>query len=247
MDEVSGILARPDGQDLAWRRIPGEGPTVLWLGGFNSDMTGTKAEALKTWAQATGRPFLRFDYFGHGESRGAFQAGTISRWREDALAVLDTLTRGEVLLVGSSMGAWLACLLALVRADRVKALVLLAPAIDFTDKLLAPSLPQSARDDLAQTGVWMRPSEFGAPYPITRTLLEDGAQWSLLPGPIPIRVPVRIIQGQSDADVPWTHAMALAAALPGPDLVTTLIRDGDHRLSRPQDLSRLIAAVEAVI
>ena len=243
MRETVGKLARPDGAKLAWRRVKGAGPTVVWLGGFRSDMAGTKAQALADWARASGRAYLRFDYFGHGESDGDFAHGTITRWREDALAVLDELIVGDVVLVGSSMGGWITCLAAAVRPERVKAMVLIAPAPDFTEKLMAPEIPPEGRAALRDVGVWLRPSEYGDPYPITRALLEDGARWSILPGPVPIEAPVRILQGGDDPDVPWRHALELAQAINGDDVVFTLVKDGDHRLSRPQDIERLIVAV----
>jgi hypothetical protein len=246
MGEHTGNLGRPDGERIAWRRVEGRGPTVVWLGGFRSDMAGTKAQALADWAQASGRAYLRFDYLGHGGSSGDFQAkGTITRWREDALAVIDELTAGPVVLVGSSMGGWLACLAAMARPDRVGAMVLVAPAPDFTEKLMAPEIPPQGRAALAADGVWLRPSDYGDPYPITAALLEDGARWSILGAePVPIAVPVRILQGGADPDVPWRHALELAQAIKGEDVVFTLVRDGDHRLSRPQDIARLIAALE---
>jgi pimeloyl-ACP methyl ester carboxylesterase len=246
MRERSGKLDRPDGERLAWRRVDGRGPTVVWLGGFRSDMTGTKAEALADWAEASERAYLRFDYLGHGASSGDFQAkGTITRWREDALAVLDELVEGPAVLVGSSMGGWLACLVAMARPERVQAMVLVAPAPDFTEKLMAPEIPPKGRAALAADGVWLRPSDYGDPYPITATLLEDGARWSILGAePVPISVPVRILQGGADRDVPWRHALELAQAIKGEDVVFSLIKDGDHRLSRPQDIARLLAAVE---
>jgi hypothetical protein len=248
MVERSGKLDRPDGERLAWRRVDGRGPTVVWLGGFRSDMTGTKAQALADWATASGRAYLRFDYLGHGESSGDFRAkGTITRWREDALAVLDELIDGPVVLVGSSMGGWIACLAAMARPERVAAIMLVAPAPDFTEKLMAPEIPPDGRAALAADGVWMRPSDYGDPYPITRALLEDGARWSILGAePVPIGVPVRILQGGADPDVPWRHALELAQAIKGDDVVFSLIKDGDHRLSRPQDIERLIAAVAEV-
>jgi pimeloyl-ACP methyl ester carboxylesterase len=247
MNDIHGFLDRPDGARLAWRMVEGAGPTVVWLGGFKSDMSGTKAQALADWAEAAGRAYVRFDYFGHGESSGDFAEGTISRWRDDALAVLNELTAGDVLLVGSSMGGWIACLAATAARKRVKAMVLIAPAPDFTEKLMAPEIPPRGRAALAADGVWLRPSEYGDPYPITRELLEDGARWSILGGePIPVEVPVRILQGGEDPDVPWRHALELAQSLKGADVVFTLIKDGDHRLSRPQDIARIIAAVEEV-
>ncbi|HEY3694864.1 alpha/beta hydrolase [Phenylobacterium sp.] len=247
MGETSGFLGRPGGERLAWRRVAGAGPAAVWLGGFRSDMAGTKAQALADRALARGRAYLRFDYFGHGESSGDFRQGTVTRWREDALAAIDELTDGgDLVLVGSSMGGWLASLVALARPDRIRALVLIAPAADFTARLIEPGLDAAARAALAADGVWLRPSGYGDPDPITRSLLEDGARWSILPGPVPIEVPVRILQGGQDPDVPWPHALELAQAIKGSDVVFSLIKDGDHRLSRPQDIARLIGAVEEV-
>jgi pimeloyl-ACP methyl ester carboxylesterase len=249
MTETSGRLTRPDGEALAWRRIPGRGPTVLWLGGFRSDMAGTKAQALAEWAERTGRAFLRFDYFGHGESSGDFvQGGCITRWREDALAVIDDLTEGPLVLVGSSMGGWISLLAAAVRPERIAAQVLVAPAPDFTEALMKPAFTPEALRALEDDGVWMEPSDYDpAGYPITRLLIEDGARWSVLPGPLGFEGPVRILQGACDESVPWTHAHELMDALESADVVFTLVKDGDHRLSRPQDLARLIAAVEEVV
>ena len=244
MTDSPQFLARPDGNRIAYRQVAGEGPTVLWLGGFHSDMTGTKAQVLADQAEATGAAYLRFDYFGHGESDGDFADGTITRWREDALAVIDELTEGPLVLVGSSMGGWIACLAAMVRPERVKAMVLIAPAPDFTAKLMEPDLSDEARAAIAKDGFWIRPSEYDdGGYAITRELLEDGARWSILQGDVPIDVPVRVLQGGADPDVPWTHALELANSLKSDDVVFILIKDGDHRLSRPRDLERLVAAV----
>jgi pimeloyl-ACP methyl ester carboxylesterase len=242
MNETSGFLDRGDGQQLAYRALAGEGPTVVWLGGFNSDMTGTKAQALAEWAAGRGQAYLRFDYYGHGASSGDFAKGTITRWREDALAVIDALIEGPLILVGSSMGGWIACLAALARPQRVAGMVLIAPAPDFTERLMKPHLPPHVLAEIEAKGVWLQPSGYGDPMPISRVLLEDGARWSILPGPVGIVAPVRILQGGADPDVPWRHALALAEALEAEDLVFSLIKDGDHRLSRPQDLERLLAA-----
>jgi pimeloyl-ACP methyl ester carboxylesterase len=242
MAETEGMLEH-DGAALAWRRVEGAGPTLVWLGGFKSDMTGTKAQALADWAEACGRAYVRFDYFGHGASGGDFAEGTVTRWRGDALAVIDQLTEGPLVLVGSSMGGWLACLAALARAERIAGLVLVAPAADFTERLIWAELEPQARAAIERDGVWARPSAYGDPYPITKGLIEDGRRWMILPGPVGVRAPVRILQGGADPDVPWRHALDLALALEAEDLVFTLIRDGDHRLSRPQDIDRLIAAV----
>lgn len=252
MNETDGFLPRPpigesDGERLAWRKVAGAGPTVVWLGGFRSDMTGTKAQALAEWAAGAGRAFVRFDYLGHGASSGDFQHGTITRWREDALAVIDELTDGPLVLVGSSMGGWISCLVALARPERVAAMALVAPAPDFTEKLMGPNLPEDARAALLTDGVWLQPSAYGEPTPITRELLEDGDRWSILPGPVPIEVPVRILQGAEDPDVPWRHALVLARALKSDDVVFSLIKDGDHRLSRPRDIARLVATVAELV
>jgi len=243
MSETSGFLRRPGGERLAWRRVTGAGPTVVWLSGYRSDMAGTKAEAIAAWAEARGHGYLRFDYFGHGASSGDFLQGSITRWREDALAVIDELTEAPLVLVGSSMGGWLACLAAMARPQRLHAMVLIAPAPDFTAKLMPATIPPEGMAAIREAGVWLQPSEYGEPNPITRLLLEDGARWSILDAEAPITVPVRILQGGADPDVPWRHALELAQALKSEDVVFTLIKDGDHRLSRPQDLARIVAAV----
>ena len=245
MSETAGFLDRGDGERVAWRRVDGAGPTVVWLGGFMSDMAGTKAQALADRALANGRAFLRFDYLGHGESSGEFRKGTISRWREDALEAIRELTDGPLILVGSSMGGWISCLVAAVIPERLHALVLIAPAADFTEKLMKPGFPPEAFEAIQKDGEWIRPSLYDeGGYPITAELLEDGARWSILPGPVPVEVPVRILQGREDPDVPWLHALELANAIKGEDVVFTLIKDGDHRLSRPQDIERLLRSVE---
>ena len=228
---------------LAFRRIAGAGPTVVWMGGYRSDMTGTKAQALADWASARGRGGLRFDFTAHGASAGDFDRdGTVTRWREDALAVLDGLVDGPAVLVGSSMGGWIATLAALARPERVAGLVLVAPAPDFTSALVEPAMTDADRAALAREGAFEAPD--GSRY--SRALIEDGARWTLLPGPLEVRAPVRILQGGRDEAVPWRHALAFAETFAGDDVVFTLVRVGDHRLSRPQDLARLVAAVEEV-
>lgn len=245
--EKTQFLTSPDGAAIAYRCLSGAGPTVVWLGGFRSDMTGTKAQALADACASAGRGFLRFDYFGHGESDGDFARGTISRWRADALAVIDALTSGPLILVGSSMGGWIATLAALARPDRLHALVLIAPAHDFTERLMRPGLPPEALAALASNGRWTRPSAYGdGDYVITQGLLDDGAGWNVLDAPIVLGAPVRILQGMDDPDVPWTHALAVTQAFTGPDLRLTLIKDGDHRLSRPQDIALLLETVLAL-
>jgi pimeloyl-ACP methyl ester carboxylesterase len=245
MAEKVGRLDRIDGEYLAWRRIEGAGPTLIWLGGFRSDMSGTKAQALSGWAQASERDFLMFDYFAHGQSTGDFRDATITRWREDVLAVIDEMTTGPVVLVGSSMGGWLACLAALARPQRVAGMVLIAPAADFTHRLMLPNLSPEAKEALLSDGIYMQPSDYGEPpYPLTATLLADGVQWSIMPGPIEIYCPVRVLQGGLDPDVPWAHAMAMTNALKSSDVRFNLIKDGDHRLSRLDDIEQLLTLTE---
>ena len=248
MSSPAEFLDCPDGRRIAFRQEAGRGPWVLWLGGFASDMTGTKAQTLADWAAETGRRFIRFDYSGHGASSGDFRDGTIGAWRQDALEVLDRLVEGPAVLVGSSMGGWLACLLALARPERIAGLVLIAPAADFTERLIEPALTAEQRRRIERDGVWERSSAYEpAGIPITRGLLEEGRAWSILAGPVAIEAPVRVLQGGRDEDVPWTHAMALFEALRTTDAVFSLIRDGDHRLSRPQDLARIVAAVSELV
>jgi len=234
------------GAQIAYRRTTGDPARtgVVWLGGFHSDMKGEKATVLHAACAEAGRSFMRFDYFGHGESSGAFADGTIGRWRSDALAVVDRLTEGPLVLVGSSMGGWMALLAALARPERVKALVLLAPAPDFTDKLMWASFDDNQRREIMEQGFWTRPSDYDpAGYPITRDLIVEGREWNVLDGEIAIDVPVRILQGGLDPDVPWTHSLDLADKLRSKDVVWSLIKDGDHRLSRPQDMARRVATV----
>jgi pimeloyl-ACP methyl ester carboxylesterase len=237
----------PEGRRLAFRRTPATGGvTFVWLCGFKSDMTGGKAVALEAWARGAGFGSLLFDYSGHGQSGSAFEEGTISAWREDALAVIDAQTDGPLVLVGSSMGGWMALLAALARPERVKGLVLIAPAPDFTEKLMWPEFTPEEQAEIMQEGFTLRPSAYGAPYPITRALIEDGRQWSILDKDIPFSGPVRILQGMQDPDVPWGHALALTQALTAEDLVLHLIKDGDHRLSREEDIARLLAVCREV-
>jgi pimeloyl-ACP methyl ester carboxylesterase len=243
----------PAQRRIAVRARPGSGPGLFWLGGFHSDMTGTKAVALDQWAAARGRACVRFDYSGHGASSGAFADGTISRWLDDSLAVFDRVSTGPQVVIGSSMGGWMALLLAreLLRrggdaAARLAGLVLIAPAPDFTEALMWNGFSPEIRHQIETEGVWMRPSDYGEPYPITRALIEDGRNHLLLGGPITTGCPVRILQGKQDPDVPWQHAFTLAERLPCEDVVLTMIQDGDHRLSRPQDIARMLAAVEEV-
>ena len=242
-----------DGTRIACRRIAGGTPGVVWLGGYRSDMLGSKAETLSEWAQRTGRAFLRHDYSGHGESGGAFADGTISKWLHESLAVFRRFTGGPQVLVGSSMGAWIA--LRLVQelrkageGGRIAGMVLLAPAPDFTAELIEPALTRRQNRDLAEKGYFEEKSEYSPePNVYTRALIEDGRANRVMTGPIDTHCPVHILQGMADPDVPHEHALKLVSLLPADDMTLSLIPDGDHRLSRPQDLELLIRAVEAVI
>lgn len=232
---------------LAYEAVPGAGPGVVWLGGFRSDMTGTKAGHLAGWAKAHGRAFLRFDYSGHGASAGAFDDGCISAWAADALFMLDGLTEGPQVLVGSSMGGWIATLLALARPARIAGLVYVAPAPDFTEELMWNGFSDEQRAQIVSEGRIEIPSDY-APEPdiVTRRLIEDGRANLVFHRASAITCPVRILQGMNDPDVPYAHALKLARSLGSRDLVLTLTRDGDHRLSTPADLDRLVAAVASL-
>jgi pimeloyl-ACP methyl ester carboxylesterase len=247
------------GQASAARRIAvraragaGGAPALFWLGGFNSDMKGTKALALDAWAAEHGRACVRFDYSGHGESRGALTDGTIGRWLEESVAVFKQFCTGPQVVIGSSMGGWMALLLAREIARRgasrasLAGLVLIAPAPDFTEALMWNGFSPEIRREIETKGVWLRPSQYGEPYPITRALIEEGRNHLLLGSAIDVGCPVRILQGAQDPDVPWQHAFALAHRLPSDDVVLTMIQDGDHRLSRPQDIARIIASVAEI-
>src|SRR6266436_2377647 len=237
---------------IAVRSRDGRAPGLFWLGGFNSDMRGTKALALDAWAAEQGRACVRFDYSGHGESGGAFIDGTIGRWLEESVAVFEQFCRGPQVVIGSSMGGWMALLLAREIARRgpsgasLAGLVLIAPAPDFTEALMWNGFSPEIRREIETSGVWLRPSHYGEPYPITRALIEEGRNHLLLGSAIDVGCPVRILQGAQDPDVPWRHAFALAHRLPSDDVVLTMIQDGDHRLSRPQDIARIIAAVTEI-
>jgi pimeloyl-ACP methyl ester carboxylesterase len=237
-------------RSIAVRRRDGAAPGLFWLGGFKSDMKGTKAAALDQWAQDNGRAMIRFDYSGHGESGGAFADGTIGRWLEESLAVFDAECRGPQVVIGSSMGGWLALLLSAALAKRapgaagLSGMVLIAPAVDFTEELMWKRFPPEIKREIEDKGAWTRPSDYSEePYLITRGLIEDGRNHLLLGNMIEIGCPVRILQGVQDPDVPWQHAVDLTARFARDDVVLTLVKDGDHRLSRPEDIDRLIAAV----
>jgi pimeloyl-ACP methyl ester carboxylesterase len=226
------------------------GPGLFWLGGFKSDMKGTKAVALDDWAGREGRACVRFDYSGHGESGGEFTDGTIGRWLTESVAVYRQFAKDPQVVIGSSMGGWLALLLS--RALRkqkgavpIAGMVLFAPAVDFTEELMWKQFSDAIKREIEEKGAWMRPSQYSEePYPITRRLIEEGREHLVLGGLIETGCPVHILQGVQDPDVPWRHAQELVARFARDDVVLTLIKDGDHRLSRQEDIERLIAAVK---
>jgi pimeloyl-ACP methyl ester carboxylesterase len=236
---------------IAVRQRAGRSPGLVWLGGFNSDMKGTKAQALDEWAKQQVRACIRFDYSGHGESGGKFSDGTIGRWLEESCAVFSTCCEGPTIAIGSSMGGWISLLLARdLRAGRLRTkaeltgLVLIAPAVDFTEALMWQRFPPEIRKQIEETGSWRRPSQYSdEAYLITRQLIEDGRKHLLLGALIETGCPVRILQGVKDEDVPWEHAVSLVSRIARDDVVLTLVKDGDHRLSRPEDIERLLAAV----
>jgi pimeloyl-ACP methyl ester carboxylesterase len=243
----NGRLDRGDGVELAWQKLDGRGPTVVFLPGFRSDMTGDKATALATFCARHGYAMLRFDYSGHGISGGRFEDGTIGVWTGDALAAIDRLTEGPLVLVGSSMGGWIALLCALARRDRAAALVGIAAAPDFTEALMVQALGFTQRARLMREGVVHLPSQYGSPAPITRALIEDGRNHLLMSAPIALDCPVRLLHGQADPDVPWEMALRIADRVTSPDVLVTVVKDGDHRLSRPQDLALLCRTVGALL
>jgi pimeloyl-ACP methyl ester carboxylesterase len=240
-------LRRADGETIAYLQRDGKQPSVVWLGGFKSDMRGNKADAIDAWAEAQSRAFLRFDYYGHGESSGDFRNGTIGRWRDDALAVIDEVTDGPLVLAASSMGAWIALLAGRARPDRIRAMLLLAPAADFTEALMWARMTPDIRRQILKEGEWLRPSAYDdGPYPITRGLIEDGRAHLVLHAPIALACPVHIVHGMKDPDVPWEHALTLMDRLSG-DPRLTLVKNGDHRLSKPGDLRLICDTLETLV
>lgn len=241
-------LQMPQGRKLAYFHTSGKNPGVVFLGGFRSDMTGGKAVALEHWCCQNGHAFLRFDYSGHGRSSGRFEEGTIGDWLEDATAAFDDLTSGEQILVGSSLGAWVALLLARSRSSLIKAVVTIACAADFTERLLWKDMDVEMRERLMTDGMVFVPSDYDdQPYPITRNLIEEGRDHLLLDGPIALDCPVSLLHGLSDNDVPWQISLDVAERLTSDDVELTLIKQGDHRMSTPEDLQRLCATVAARI
>ncbi len=245
-EEREGWLETEDGRRVAWRRLAGAGPEIVFLCGLRSDSTGTKATRLATFCAARGWAFTRFDYSGHGASSGRFEDGTIGAWHADTLAVLDRLVEGPFLLVGSSMGGWQALLAARARPERTVGLVLVAPAPDFPRRLILPALDARQRAALEGAGVVELPSEYGEPLPITRRLLEESVAHELLDRDLPIGCPIHILHGRADREVPLALSLALIERLVHAPVTLEVVEDGDHRLSRESDLVRLLAAVERV-
>jgi len=240
------ILARPDGTAIAYHLTPGKSPGVIFCGGFMSDMTGTKATALEAHCRSVGRAYTRFDYRGHGRSSGAFADGTIGLWADDAVAVLDLSAPEPQILVGSSMGGWIMLLAARARPERVAGLVGIAPAPDFVLRMWE-EFPEAVKRELDATGVYRRPSQYSEePYTITKALIEDGRRHLVMQDKVPFRGPVRLLHGMLDPDVPWQLSLDLATALESDDVSVTLVKDGDHRLSEPDDIARLLDTVETL-
>ncbi|WP_295707355.1 alpha/beta hydrolase [uncultured Brevundimonas sp.] len=238
-------LIRPDGETLAFRSALGNGPTVVWIGGFRSDMEGAKALALDAAARERGWNFVRYDHFAHGASSGDWRRATVGRWREDAIALIDSL-EGPVIPVGSSMGGWVALLLALARPDRLHGLVLINPAQDFTERLMWPGLADHERQAILRDGETTVTEEGVGAYVLTRAMFEEAKRWMLLDGPIDITAPIHVLQGRADDVVPWRHQIELIERLRGGGVRLDLVEGGDHRLSTAADLERLVAAVEGM-
>lgn len=242
------ILSFPNTHPLAYRYRPGVGPGIIFLGGFKSDMSGTKATHLETYAANRGRSFLALDYSGHGLSGGSFEEGSIGQWGKDALTVIESVTEGPQILVGSSMGGWIMLLVALTIPDRIAGLVGIASAPDFTESLIWEQLPPDQRQTLMEEGRLEQPSDYDEePYVITRHLVEEGRNHLLLQSPIDITCPVRLLHGLEDADVPYECSLALMDALKSEDVEVTLVKGGDHRLSEPRHLALLNATLDRLV
>lgn len=247
-DAAPQTIACADGAVLAYHRTAGRSPGVVFLTGYMSDMTGQKAVRLEAFCRARGQAFLRFDYYGHGASAGAFVDGTIGRWADDAILALDRLTEGPQVVVGSSLGGWIMLLAARARPQRIAGLLGVAAAPDFTEDLILPALSPSEREALDRDGVVPMCSPYDSqPTPVTRLILEEGRQHLLLRAPIPITCPIRLIHGMQDPDVPWRTSLRLADRVVAEDVEITLVKSGDHRLSQPRDLDRLCDALELLL
>lgn len=247
MIDGPSFLDDEDGRRLAFVRSAGHSPEIVFLGGYASDMTGTKALFLEAHARHLGQAFTRFDYRGHGQSPGVFEEHTISDWKDDVLAILDRVVRHPFVLVGSSMGGWLMLLAGLARKERLKGLVGIAAAPDFTQRLMEPGLSDEQRAELSATGRILMPSTYGEPVPLQQGFLDDGRRNLVLDEPVEIDRPVHLLHGQLDPDVPWQTSLDLAARLRSSHVTVELVKDGDHRLSRDEDLRRIAHAVDRVL
>jgi pimeloyl-ACP methyl ester carboxylesterase len=238
---LAATLNRRDGSTIAYHRTSGKFPGVVFLTGFKSDMTGSKALTLENYCQQRGQAFLRFDYTGHGQSSGAFEDGCIGQWADDAVCVIDQLTEGPQILVGSSMGGWIMLLAALKRAERIAGLIGIAAAPDFTEDLMWRELSDAKRKEMVANGYIDFPNCYNdqEPYRITHKLIEDGKNQLLLNEIIPLDVPVRLIQGVKDDDVPWSTAGRIMEQMSSDDVEVTYVKSGGHRLSEARDLARL--------
>lgn len=240
------FLTTSDSEKIAYKKSAGRGPTLIWCGGLKSDMEGSKAVHLHSWAAARGQGFIRFDYFGHGESSGDFIEGTMSRWADDITQTCDQLADGPVVLIGSSMGGWAALLAALANPERIAGLVLINPAPDFTEKLTVAGWSEAQIKALEDNGVVYEPSGYEEPYAYSKALIEDGRMRQILDAPIELNCPVRILQGYEDNVVPWEHSKRLIDQLTSSDVTYTLVAGGDHSLSRPSDLALIEVAIESL-
>lgn len=238
------FLSTKTGHKIAYKKTVGQGPTLIWCGGLKSDMEGGKATHLHDWALGKSRNFIRFDYFGHGQSSGLFREGTMSQWADDVVQVMDELTQGDIILIGSSMGGWASLLATQQRLTRVKALLLIAPAPDFTEKLTWKNWSEDQRQTLINDGIVYVPSDYDEPYEYSQALMEDGRINQLLDSPIKFDGPVRILQGAQDSVVPWDYSHQIVDVITSMDVDYTLVKTGDHSLSSPADLKRLISRAE---
>ena len=240
-------LDTQSGHRLAYNTVQGKGPTIIWCGGLKSDMEGSKALHLQNWAQQTGQAYIRFDYFGHGQSDGDFTQGTITRWSDDVVEIIEALTDGPVILVGSSMGGWASLLVATARRETVKGLVLINPAPDFTEKLILPEWSAAQRQAMDKDGVVYVPSDYGEPYAYSKALMDDGRKRQILDAPILFDGPVHILQGMDDSVVPWQYSRKIMDVISSPDARYTLVKGGDHSLSREADLALLTMILGGLI
>ena len=248
MVQAPEILTRDDGGTIAYHRIIGKSPGVMFLTGFKSDMTGSKAIALEELCRRRGQGFIRFDYFGHGQSSGAFEDGTIGRWKDDAICTLDQLTEGPQVIVGSSMGGWIMLLTALARPKRIAGLVGTAAAPDFTEDLMPDAFSEQQKQQLESHGYTEVPNCYDEePYKITKALLDDGRDHLVLRDEMPLDCPVRLIHGIDDEDVPWRTSQNIAEKIRSQDVETLFVKNGDHRLSEPHDLDRLCRTTERLL